>query len=246
MPMMHAVPQALSTEVIQAIDRRAVEELGLSSAVLMENAGRGAAEGLLARAPEAVRRAGPSRPVVVLCGPGNNGGDGHVIARHLSIAGVPTVSWSVRQPAQLAPDARTNARANQALGLRQRWLDGFRGGALAMEAAEELASAPVVVDALLGTGQHGELREPFASLVAFANASRAVRVAVDVPTGVEADSGAVGSVAFRAAWTATFVAPKLGFEHARSTVGEVAVFSIGVPASFVERVRREVEARSGA
>lgn len=243
-------PRALSTRVVREIDRRAIEVLGLPGLVLMENAGRAAAEGLIAAAPGQARQAAPERPVVILCGPGNNGGDGHVIARHLAIAGLACVTWSVRGLEQLSGDARCNALANQRLGLEQRWLQA-RDEAPASDAASmldarfaaQLASAPIVVDALLGTGQSGELRPPYAELVRCANAGSGFRAAVDVPTGLDAETGEPGAAAFRADWTATFVAPKLGFSNqaARAYLGRVEVFDIGLPAAFVEAVRAECQ-----
>lgn len=212
----------LSREEVRGLDVLAAEELGLSTLILMENAGRGAAEWLR-------QRFGRGR-VAVVCGPGNNGGDGAVLARHWDAVGDPVhVVWLV--PAErLAPDAATQHDILRRSGISQEHFDaGVPGAAEALAAV--LAETDFVVDAVLGTGLTRPVEGVFALAVESINRSGKPVLALDLPSGLDADTGQPLGVAVRAAATATFVAPKLGFgaEEARAYVGEVHVVSIGLP-----------------
>lgn len=212
----------LSRERVRELDRRAIEEFGVPGVVLMENAGRGAAEVL--------RRLNPDRrPTVIACGKGNNGGDGFVIARHLDNAG-----WKVRvllfaDPAALTGDAAIMYRIVERSGLP-----------LTVQPAPEpgLFAGGWVVDALFGTGLTGPVREPFDRVIAAINASRAKVLAVDLPSGLDCDTGRPLGATVRADATVTFVAPKLGFANneSRAWTGDVIVAEIGAPRVLVERM----------
>jgi len=214
----------LTCDEIRALDRVAIETLGVPGIVLMENAGRGAAEYIY----DALRD--PARAqVLILCGPGNNGGDGFVIARHLHNAGIAVHVALAAPPEKIRGDAATNLNILYRLGLspaaayEPQGLDAVR---------RWVTQADVIVDALLGTGSTGSPRGVMATLIELANAApRAWRVAIDIPTGLDADSGAVHEPCFRAAATVTMLAPKVGFQTAagRAVAGEVVVVSIGVP-----------------
>ena len=199
-----------------------MEELGIPGIVLMENAARGIADLVRERLGSS-----PGGPVAIVCGPGNNGGDGFAAARHLSNAGV-DVRLHLVVPADAYPDdsdAGQNLRIVRAMGLPLR-------------EDVDLEGAAIVVDAVFGTGLTRPVREPYLSAVrAMGNAGVDV-VAVDVPSGLDANTGAILGAAVRAAVTATMVAPKAGFalgEGPRLT-GEVRVVDIGVPPSVLERV----------
>lgn len=230
-------PAPLDRAQVREVDRLAVEELGLPGIVLMENAGLLAAlelERELSRAPRG--------PVAVVAGAGNNGGDGYVVARQLALRGVEVSVWATRGPGELSGDARTQRAVADAMGLG--CADLAPAGALT-RAREEWARSAWVVDALLGTGFGGALRDPLAGVVAALNEARAqgsARVAsLDLPSGMDADRGlAPGSLAcVRADLTLTFVAAKIGFATpgAERWTGEVRVLPIGVPPSLVERAR---------
>ncbi len=211
----------LSREQVRAIDRRAIEEFGVPGAVLMENAGRGAAEVLLAL--------GARGPVVVCCGKGNNGGDGFVIARHLDNRSVPVRVLLFARPEELTGDAALNYEIVRRSGIPIK----VRGGQAVDVAAlrQELAAAEWVVDALFGTGLAGAVRPPFDAVIAAINASAAKVLAVDIPSGLDCDTGEPLGATVRAQHTVTFVAPKKGFAQpaAREWVGEVHVADIGAP-----------------
>ncbi len=213
--MYNVVMQSLTRALVREIDRRAIEEYGVPGIVLMENAGRGAAEVLMRLNPERL-------PVVIYCGKGNNGGDGFVIARHLDIHGWPVRILRVAKPSELTGDAAIMERIAAAAGIA----DG--------SAADEHTGW--IVDALFGTGLSGPLREPCDRIVAEINASRAKVLAVDIPSGLDCDAGKPLGPTVRADHTVTFVAPKAGFANpeAKEWLGEVHVVGIGAPRKLLE------------
>jgi len=211
----------LSRAEVRELDRRAIEEYGVPGVVLIENAGRGAAEVLL--------RLGVHGRVIVCCGKGNNGGDGFVIARHLDNAGVQVRVLLFCRPEDLTGDAAINQRIVARAGLPLRI---FADKALdAGVLRQELATAEWVVDALFGTGLSGAVREPFAQIIAAINECPARVLAVDIPSGLDCDTGEPLGPTVRADHTVTFVAPKRGFANvaARPWLGEVHVVDIGAP-----------------
>jgi NAD(P)H-hydrate epimerase len=212
----------LSREQVRAIDRRAIDEFGVPGVVLMENAGRGAAEVLLSLGTQ-------GRGVVVCCGKGNNGGDGFVIARHLDNRGVPVRVLLFAKPDELTGDAAINCEIVRRSGVPME----VRGGQpVDVEALRrELAAAGWVVDALFGTGLAGAVRPPFDRVIVAINASGAQVLAVDIPSGLDCDTGAPLGPTVRAQHTVTFVAPKVGFAEpaARAWLGTVHVVDIGAP-----------------
>jgi len=209
------------------VDRRAAEEYGLGGLVLMENAGRGVADRL-----EAL---GISGPVVICCGKGNNAGDGFVIARHLDLRGyeVRVLVWA--EADELTGDAGVNFRVLQKMSLS---LVLFGKGHDAAQLDAALAGAAWIVDALLGTGARGEPRAPLDAVIDQLNASPVPKLAVDLPSGLDCDTGEAAGHTIRAAHTCTFLAPKLGFlaPGAERYTGQVHVLDIGAPRRLVEDV----------
>jgi NAD(P)H-hydrate epimerase len=210
---------------IRDFDRYAIEVLGVSGIVLMENAGRQIAEAARAML------AGRAKPrVVILAGPGNNGGDGFVVARHLAIAGIRAEVALLAPREKIVGDADTNLRALEAMGFQIRVLAGDVEAALG-ELRPRLAEADLVVDGLLGTGTRGEIREPYASVIGAVNDARRPVLAIDIPSGLDPDTGRPLGPTVRAAKTVTLAATKTGFEKsgAREYTGEVVLADIGVP-----------------
>jgi NAD(P)H-hydrate epimerase len=218
----------LSREEVRAIDRRAAGELGLPTLVLMENAGRGAAEWLAPRV-----EAGPgSGPVLILCGPGNNGGDGGVVARHLDASGVAVrVVWFA-EPGRLSGDAAVQRGILARAGLDQ---EDRPGPVDRARLAADLAGASWAVDALLGTGLGRPVEGPLREVIEAVNASGRPVLALDLPSGLDADAGTPLGLAVRATATVTFVAPKLGFARpgAEAYTGAVHVAGIGLPGRWL-------------
>lgn len=187
----------------------------MNGLVLMENAGRNSAELL--------RSLGIGGRVVVCCGKGNNGGDGFVIARHLDNGGV-----DVKVLVCVAADALTgDAAANLEIVRRAQIPLEFES----TDWAGELGQADWIVDALLGTGTRGTVREPFISAIAAINDAGRKVLAIDLPSGLDCDTGRVLGCCVRADHTVTFVARKPGFDvpGADQWTGQVHVVDIGVP-----------------
>lgn len=206
---------AMTREQVRAFDKHTIEQLGIPASVLMENAGRGAAEILLSL--------GVHGPVVICCGKGNNGGDGMVIARHLANVGCSVDILLFADPASLAGDSLIQWNIAQAMNLSHRVLADVSG------LASRLARVDWVVDALFGTGLAGAVRSPINRVIETVNASPARVFAVDIPSGLDCDTGLPLGATIRAAHTATFLAPKIGFTNPASVAytGRVHVVGIG-------------------
>jgi len=222
-------PTVLTREQVRRVDALAIERYGMSGLVLMENAGRGVVDALLAFDPSLRDSASP---VVILCGKGNNAGDGFVIARHLEIRGVAVRVLLLAPPDKLAGDAKTNFVILQHADVP---IIDVSSGPLEPQLTQHAAGAPWLVDALLGTGATGEPREPFATAIRWMNAQPARRLAVDLPSGLNCDTGCPAAATVQADLTTTFVAAKPGFlvPQAKPYVGELRVIDIGVPPRLV-------------
>ena len=215
----------LTRAEVREIDRRAIEDFGVPGVVLMENAGRGAAELLMRLNPA-------KQKVVICCGKGNNGGDGFVIARHLDNHG-----WSVQvlifaDLADLTGDALTMFQS-----INKSKLDVQEPQYLPVREFER--SDIWIVDALFGTGLSGPVRHPFSAIIQEMNASPSPIFAVDIPSGLDCDTGLPLGICVRATVTATFVAQKKGFAEpaAKQWLGEVHVIDIGAPRAALSEPR---------
>jgi NAD(P)H-hydrate epimerase len=209
----------LTAAEMRNLESRAIDELGIAGIVLMERAGVAAAAELMARYPD-------TAAVTVLCGAGNNGGDGFVVARHLHCAGVDAEVFLTGAATRLAGDARTNFEIARRLGVP------IHERVAPARLRRAVRRADVVVDALLGTGFSGKPRPGAAALIeAVAGASQGPVVALDVPSGVDSSTGAVEGAAVDADLTVTFHAPKVGLVVSPGSlrVGSVAVADIGIP-----------------
>jgi NAD(P)H-hydrate epimerase len=226
--------RSLTRAEVREIDRLVIEEFGIPGIVLMENAGGG-----VARLLDSL---GVDGPVAIACGRGNNGGDGFVIARHLEALGHEVRILLAAEPPARAGDAAANLHTAERAGLAIACL----AAAGSAEWRRHLDGAAWIVDALLGTGSSGPPRAAAAVAIealeyvrdAARSAGRPVKtLAVDLPSGLDADTGDAPGWCVRADVTATFVAPKRGFDNAaaRDFIGEVHVLGIGAPVSLLER-----------
>ncbi|MGC3971990.1 MAG: NAD(P)H-hydrate epimerase [Pirellulales bacterium] len=174
-------------------------------------------------------------PVVICCGKGNNGGDGFVIARHLDNRGIAVRLLLLCDSAKLTGDAAANYEIARRAGLSIVALDDNLDTA---QITAHLADAAIVVDALLGTGAVGEPRAPYDLAIAAINAHPAPVVAVDLPSGLDCDTGRAAKHTVRAHHTLTFVAAKPGFlqPEAKPYVGELHVVDIGIPRKLLEEL----------
>lgn len=222
----------LSRDEVRELDRRAIEERGVPSLLLMENAGRACAEA-------AQRLVGGAGGVVhVVCGPGNNGGDGLVIARTLWNRGVAVEAWfaaSLGTLERLSDDVRANAALWRDLGRELRELSAPSHLAAALP---QFGRAGLLVDALFGTGLGRPIEGYLAAVVAALNASPAPTLAVDLPSGLDADTGEVLGCAVAAAETVTFVAEKPGLRAGEGPrlAGPVTVAEIGIPRPLLDEL----------
>lgn len=213
---------ALTREQSRELDRRAIEDYGLTGLVLMENAGRGVVDVL--------ERLGISGPIVILCGKGNNAGDGFVIARHLEIRGHQCKVILLFPRSELTGDAATNfailTKAFVPIVETPSSIDPHAHG------------ADWLVDAMLGTGARGEPRPPLDAAIDWFNNQPARKLAVDVPSGLDCDTGEPAVHTIRADHTCTFAATKTGFtkDSANPFLGKVHVCDIGVPPRLLNDV----------
>jgi len=216
----------LTAAQMQAIDRYGIEELGIPGIDLMERAGAA-----VARAAEELAGGGP---VAVLCGKGNNGGDGFVAARLLRLAGLRTTVFTTHPPDAYSGDAAT---ALKRLGEEDLVAEAFAPQALA-DTARALEQAAVLIDGLLGTGFAGLPRGPVAAAIELVNRFAKPVVAIDLPSGVNGSSGEVEGEAVRATRTVTFHLPKVGHYIAPGKwhVGDLQVVGIGLPQDGYSRL----------
>jgi NAD(P)H-hydrate epimerase len=218
----------LTRDQVRNVDRLASETYGVPGIVLMENAGRGAADLLM--------RLGIFAPVIICCGKGSNGGDGYVIARHLDLRQISVKVLLFANPSELTGDAAINFQVLKHAGLPVQTL--VDATTLADRLRHELQNCEWVVDALFGTGLSGPVRAPYDKVIEVINHSGRRVLAVDIPSGLDADTGRPLGPTVRAEHTATFVALKKGFANpaARGWTGQVHVLDIGAPRSCVEAI----------
>ncbi|PRO67091.1 NAD(P)H-hydrate dehydratase [Alkalicoccus urumqiensis] len=211
----------VSREEMRAMDAHTIESVGIPSMVLMENAGREAAELAALEAEEA----GPSWAVLV--GKGNNGGDGIVAARHLAALGLEPVVIFAEDPGACVGEAARQRDIMQEFAVER---TVYEPGKIAWERFDG------VMDALLGTGTAGAPREPYAGLIREANAAGLPVVAIDIPSGLDADTGKVYDPCIAAVKTAALAYTKRGLEQypGRSQAGEITVCDIGIPPKTAE------------
>jgi ADP-dependent NAD(P)H-hydrate dehydratase / NAD(P)H-hydrate epimerase len=204
----------LDAPQMRAVDRWAIVEQGIPSLDLMEHAGEGVAQ--------AVERVAHDGPVAVVCGKGNNGGDGLVLARLLRLAGREVTVVCLASAQALSADARVNLErlpGEQPVDLDEPF------------AREAIAKAVVIVDALLGTGFEGVPRGAVAEAIEAVNEASGCVVSVDVPSGVDASNGVVAGAAIQADLTVTFHAAKPGLwiHPGKGYAGEITTIDIGIP-----------------
>lgn len=207
--------ETITRAAMREADRRAIQDFGIPGLLLMENA-----------AVAVVREIWGAESFTVLCAPGNNGGDGLAVARHLLILGRRVEVFLIGDPERGSADFRTNRDILERVAPgRTRGLDEGNIGALERSAAR----SQVCVDALFGTGLTRSIGGLHRRAVEAVNASASHIVAVDLPSGIDADTGEVLGVAVRASRTITFHRMKRGLLLAPQYAGAVTVVPIGIP-----------------
>lgn len=232
--------KVLTAATMRELDRRTIDDIGIPGTVLMENAGRTAAETLSGRFAASF-----PGPVLVLCGRGNNGGDGFVLARHLHDAG-----WQVRvallaERGAVAGDAAIMLAAWERAGGEVSCLSEPSSLAVVLNS---LGPHKLVVDAMLGTGFTRAPEELTAVAIGWVNEQAAPVVAIDLPSGVDASTGGIPGAVVKAAMTVTFAFPKVGLVSfpGAACAGEVVCVPIGIPVCVAEKATDEFVLVDGA
>jgi len=220
---------ALTRDAARRLDAAAQERFGIPSLLLMENAASGICRELVDM--------GETGRVLIVCGPGNNGGDGIALARHLDGAGVDAFVALTAAPRDDVGDAATNLRILERMAVDV--IDASEDDAV--ERLSAAGEASVIVDALFGTGLTRPIEGRMAEIVRWINdrAGEGARVvSIDIPSGLDADTGEAAGVVVRADATVTMVAPKVGFDalEAQAWLGEVRVVGIGTPRALLEEL----------
>ncbi len=212
------------------VDQLAIES-GISGIQLMENAGKSCVSRLMDHSPKAI---------VVCCGTGNNGGDGFVIARRLAVEGIAVKILVCGDIQKLSGDAKTNFSIANNLDLDIHLIDDSATSKELQPLLSFVGDQGVdwIVDCLLGTGASGNPRSPMDKLIEAANQIQCNKMAIDVPSGLDCQTGVPGVPTFKADLTCTFVAKKVGFKNqaAKPFLGNVRSISIRIPDSIVEQV----------
>jgi len=218
---------------MRELDRRTIEDVGVPSAVLMENAGRSTYQVL--------RRefADLSGPVVILAGRGNNGGDGLVVARYLANDGFPVSVFLFTSRDQVRGDALVNLSILEAMGLE---VEEVLGEDQLSSVGHRVSRAALVVDALLGTGLNSPVRGLLSQVIARVNQLRTPVLAVDIPSGLSADTGESLGVAVAADVTVTYGFTKLGqiLPPGRDLVGRLWLVDISIPPALTRDLKTEL------
>lgn len=215
----------MSRDEVRAFDRWAINELGIPGVVLMENAGRSCAELIKDKLANVT-----SPRVCIFCGTGNNGGDGYVIARHLLNSGFSVVVVICGDRNKIKGDAKINLDILERLGQPIERLN-LGDSDIPGRVKGLAAGADMLVDGLFGTGLNGQLSEEYKQLIESINAQDCPILAVDIPSGLDCDTGEPLGAVIKASWTVTFAAVKRGFTSAKTATqyaGEIFVASIGV------------------
>ena len=213
-------------EIIRKIDRISIEEYGISGLILMENAGRAVAEVILDEFPKVKR-------VAIFAGGGNNGGDGFVVGRHLTNKGLDVTTYLTVDPKKYKGDALINFQALSKIGGEIiRLNNGFAG----------YKGADLIVDALFGTGLDREVDGFYREVIDYINSQAVPRIAVDIPSGLDSDTGFPLGVSVKADITVTFVLPKIGLAiyPGINYAGKVYVVDITTPKFLEEDIPFEL------
>ena len=197
--------KVLTREEMRELDRKAIEEYKIPGIVLMENAGRNVAEEILKMLDDPQQA-----KVVILCGKGNNGGDGFVVARHLHNHGISVDVFLVARVSDILKDGDTGTNLQILLNMKipvKEILD-IQG---VNNILKELNDCNILVDALFGTGLSGNVREPFKTLIHGVNTLNKPIISVDIPSGLDCNTGKILGAAIKATKTVTFAIAKRGF-----------------------------------
>lgn len=218
----------LTVEQMRRVDEIAERVYGISALILMENAGRGVAE-------EVRKMLGKSKECCLFCGKGNNGGDGFVTARWLTNCGIEPKVFLVAEKDEIKGIARTNLEILWKLGMKIEEAKSIKD---LDKSKDSISSTSLIVDALLGTGVKGEVRGRIKEIIEFLNETRKPILSIDIPSGLNADTGKPCGVAIKADRTVTCLLPKKGFLSPLATqyIGTVKIVDLGLPYKVLDEI----------
>ena len=221
--------KSLTREEMRELDRKAIEEYKIPGIVLMENAGRNLAEEILQMIDDPHQA-----KVAILCGKGNNGGDGFVVARHLHNHSIHVDVFLIARVSDILKDGDTGTNLQILLNMKipvNEILDIPGVNSI----LKELHNYNILADALFGTGLSGDVREPFKTLIGGVNNLNKTIISVDIPSGLDCNTGKILGVAIKATKTVTFAIAKKGFflNDGPSYTGKVIVSDIGIPKELI-------------
>ena len=217
--------KSLTREEMRELDRKAIEEYKIPGIILMENAGRNVAEEVLKMIDNPRKT-----KVAVLCGKGNNGGDGFVVARHLHNHHIKVNVFLIANVSDILKDGDAGTNLQILLNMKIPVKESYDIAGI-NNILKELHYYDILIDALFGTGLSGEVREPFKTLIHGVNNLNKPTVSVDIPSGLDCNTGKTLGVAIKATKTVTFAAGKKGFylRDGPSYTGKVIISDICIP-----------------
>ena len=218
----------LSRDQVRNVDRQAIEHYGIPGIVLMENAAGGLTRVVRQKLADLL-----NPRVAIVTGSGNNAGDGFALARHLHNAQCLPIVLIVGPEPRISGDARTNLEIIKRMGIPLKLLSQDQPGLAELQ--DQLQRAELVIDAIFGTGLSGPVRGFYKDVIEQINSSSTPVLAVDIPSGLDCDTGQPLGLAVRAETTVTFVARKMGFDApgASDYTGQVFVVDIGAPRELI-------------
>lgn len=227
--------KAITSTQMYKIEENGHEILGMKRLLMMENAGHGTADMLIQRFGDSLK----SMKIVAVCGSGNNGGDAFVACRHLSAQGVEKITALLLVPPKRIRtyEARTNWRIiSKMSSIKKVAIANGEKAGLGSTFDREIQAADVILDGVIGTGVKGGIKEPYASAFDKINKSKAFVLAIDVPSGLDPDTGTSSNKCVKASATVTFHKLKIGLKKAKKYSGYIHVEPIGIPPEAEEGV----------
>lgn len=218
----------LNREEMRELDRLAIQEFGIPGIILMENAGRGVVDYLLSCKIQG--------NIIICCGKGNNAGDGFVIARHLDNLGLSPLILLFADPNDLKGDAKINYDIVIKSLLP---ITIVREQNFSKIITDLISKSDWIIDAIFGTGLNGIVKPPYDAVIQVINSSDAEIIAVDIPSGLDCDTGKPLGIAVKAKSTITFVCNKKGFSNleAKNYIGQVHIVDIGIPQVLLNKYK---------
>lgn len=220
-------PRTLKAKDVMRLDQLAASQYRIPTLILMENAGRSIAHETLTLSKKGL--------VVIISGNGNNGGDGFAAARHLANQDNTKVKiWIVGKPERFKPDTVANYQMITAMHIPTAF---FNGTESVQQLKKDLRSCSIVIDALFGVGLNRKLEEPYSSLVKMINHAKKPVIAIDVPSGLNADTGSVMGSCVKAHTTITLSAAKPGLyvNEGPAHAGNIKIADISIPKALIQK-----------